>query len=196
MPEHPASDGTAALYIALHHHADQRANEAAEHNVSPSPAPITVLHISAAHCVLVSGSTAENGMTRVVSGGFLSVPTLYFRQTPPDEGDLERAIEHVEDAVMPERPQLAPHSQLYSADPTIRQMALLTGQTAAPNMQLSLDEVEALFNRLAARASGRPVSQDSDLPADAEFAATLLILREYMQHLGFATLKICPDTLV
>ena len=196
MPEHPASIGTAALYIALHHHADQRANEAPEHKVSPSPASITVLHISAAHCVLVSGSTAENGMTRVVSGGSLSVPTLYFRQTPPDEGDLERAIEHVEDAVMPERPQLAPHSQLYSADRTIRQMALLTGQTAAPNMQLSLDEVEALFNRLAARASGRPVSQDSDLPTDAEFAATLLILREYMQHLGFATLKICPDTLV
>lgn len=50
---------------------------------------------------------------------------------------------------------------------------------------LTLDEVEALFNRLVAVSQGRPGSQES-LPTDVRFLAAMLILREFMHHLNFA----------
>jgi hypothetical protein len=49
---------------------------------------------------------------------------------------------------------------------------------------LSIEQVERLFNQLAARSEGRPASQ-VDVPDDPGFAAALLILREFMHHLHF-----------
>jgi len=50
--------------------------------------------------------------------------------------------------------------------------------------------MEQLFSRLAAIVSGRPASTDV-LPTDNKFAATLLVLREVMHHLGFMDVTIC-----
>ena len=51
-------------------------------------------------------------------------------------------------------------------------------------MALSREAVEGTFERLAQAASGRPLSS-CGIPADPEFAARLLILREFMHHLQF-----------
>lgn len=45
------------------------------------------------------------------------------------------------------------------------------------------------FQRLSAVSLGRPISLEG-LPASADFAATLLILREFMHHLGFASITL------
>jgi hypothetical protein len=49
-------------------------------------------------------------------------------------------------------------------------------------MTLSVEAVEQMFQRLAARAPG--------LQAGREFAGKLLILRELMHHLGFPSIVI------
>ena len=54
---------------------------------------------------------------------------------------------------------------------------------------LSLDQAERLFDLLAALAMGRPAAS-AGIPADPQFAATLLILRESMHHLKFASVRL------
>ena len=49
---------------------------------------------------------------------------------------------------------------------------------------LTRDAVESLFQRLASRSLGTPVSSD-ELPPQRDIAAALIILRECMHHLGF-----------
>ena len=51
-------------------------------------------------------------------------------------------------------------------------------------MTLSLDAVERTFDRLALVINGRPAHFEG-IPGGNDFAATLLILREFMHHLQF-----------
>ena len=55
-------------------------------------------------------------------------------------------------------------------------------------MSLAVKQLERIFNHLADIVSG-PISQDN-LPDILEFAATLLILREFMYHLRFNQIQI------
>jgi len=107
----------------------------------------------------------------------------WLRHDPPQPQELEAAIEAVEDVVM----QL--HRALPAGD-TLRVLAP-AGRPApfAPLMQArTREELEALFNRAAAIAQGRPASRDPVL-ADPEVVAALVILREVMHHLGFTQLQ-------
>jgi hypothetical protein len=120
------------------------------------------------------------------------------RHTPPRPLEIEQAIELVEDAVMPARAQLPAALRLQSPDVLLRAMAAGVAKPVAPPEQvaepagntipaaqaplwLSTDAVEHLFNRLAARAEGRPATQD-DVPVDGPNAARLVIVRELMHH--------------
>jgi len=108
----------------------------------------------------------------------------WLRHAPPRPQELEGAIEAVEDLVMPLHRVLPPAEALHvlAAD-----SALL-----APLAQArTRDELEALFNRAAAIAQGRPASSDPAL-ADPETVAALVILREVMHHLGFTQLRFWP----
>lgn len=120
------------------------------------------------------------------------------RHTPPRPLEIEQAIELVEDAVMPARAQLPAALRLQTRDAPLRAMAAgvakpvvspaPSGESAEPPsataqapLWLSTDAVEHLFNRLAARAEGRPATQD-DVPVDGPSAARLVIVRELMHH--------------
>ena len=87
------------------------------------------------------------------------------------------------------RPQIVPGSRLVTSDAAIREIARLAGLAPAAQIELPLDAMEQVFQRLTARSLGRPASQD-DMPTDTAFAATLLILREFMQHLHFASITV------
>jgi NADH:ubiquinone oxidoreductase subunit 4 (subunit M) len=56
-------------------------------------------------------------------------------------------------------------------------------------MHLSIDAVERQFDLLAALTQGRP-SASAGIPTDSGFAASLLILREFMHHLQFSAITI------
>lgn len=116
-----------------------------------------------------------------------------FRHTPPTPLEIEHAIEHVENAVMPLLRQLPRGTQLVTGDAAARELHRLTHEREAAGALLLIDDVEQVFNRLAAVSLGRPVAS-SGLPVQAEFAAYVLILRETMHHLGFASLTLLPSS--
>jgi hypothetical protein len=67
----------------------------------------------------------------------------------------------------------------------VREIAVLAGAAPGPLMVVPIDAMERVFERLAAVAEGCPVVREG-LPQGADFAAALLILREFMHHLRFA----------
>lgn len=62
---------------------------------------------------------------------------------------------------------------------------------SAPGADITLDmvDVETLFTRLAARANGRPATQDC-LPTDPASSAALLVAREVLHHWGLGALTV------
>lgn len=80
----------------------------------------------------------------------------------------------------------AKNYRLETSDPKIREIA---GYVNIKENVLSLSEMESVFSRFAAIVMGMPSSMDV-LPQTKEFAATLLILREIMHHLGFENIVI------
>ena len=117
----------------------------------------------------------------------LSVDALarnVLRHTPPRPIEIEHAIELVEDAVMPVRAQLPEAFTLQTADALLRAMAIDGAEwPGAESAWLSTDAAEHLFNRLVARAEGRPASQDA-IPVDPASAARLIAVREMLHHWG------------
>ncbi|NMM04708.1 hypothetical protein [Polaromonas sp.] len=103
---------------------------------------------------------------------------------PPSPIELEHAIELTEDVVMPLASQFAtsPLLVLQGMGAQVISKAIQAGGLVQTT--LTLDMVESLFNRLVAVSAGRPASQES-LPIDKCLFASLLILREFMHHLGF-----------
>jgi hypothetical protein len=102
------------------------------------------------------------------------------RHDPPTPGELERAIDLVEDALTRSRLAFADRGELVTVDALLQALPGL----GAPGSGLTRDSVEALFQRLASRALGTPVAA-TELPHGRDIAAALLILRECMHHLGF-----------
>lgn len=113
-----------------------------------------------------------------------------FRHEPPSPLEIEHAIEQVEEAVMPLLRQLPRDTQWETRDAASRQ---LLGLVHGGHEVLSIDDVERVFNQLAAVSLGRPVAS-SGLPPQAAFTAHVLILREAMHHLGFASLTVLSDS--
>ena len=104
------------------------------------------------------------------------------RHAPPSPLEIERAIERVEDAVMPARARLPAALRLQTSDARLRAMVGAAGAARADApVWLDSDTVEQIFNRLVARAQGRPASQDP-LPVDGPSAARLVIVRELLHH--------------
>lgn len=114
-----------------------------------------------------------------------SAVAALLRHAPPTALEIERAIEVVEDAVMPARARLPAALQLATADARLLALAGHAGvrvpAAGEPPAWLPSAAIEQLFNRLAALAEGRPAAQDA-LPADADSAATLVLVRELMHH--------------
>lgn len=175
----PPSDDAAALHAALQ--AGPLAGQA-----------VTTLRIGGSHTTLASGDGSGEPALRSLNIGARVTATTCFSHSPPTGADLEGAIALVEEAVMPARAMLAAGSALYTADAGIRRIAIAAGVEAQPEMQLALEDVERTFGHLAAVAGGRPAPAD-DWAHDPAFAATLLILRECMQHLGFGRIEIRSD---
>ncbi len=130
--------------------------------------------------------------TQVLIDGDLQLLTLgsqltslgFFRHQPPTPDEMENAIMMVEDEVYRLRHDILPGAKLYSEDNDIRTIARLAGVAENEQMILSLEAVEQTFDRLALVINGRPASFEG-IPDGNDFAATLLILREFMHHLKF-----------
>jgi hypothetical protein len=118
----------------------------------------------------------------VLELGFEQIANLHFKRDIPTPLELEHAIQTVEDQVVRARTLVAPDNWLASSDANLHEISKAAhGHYALPTV-LTLEEVEHIFNRLAAVSLGRPAVSEN-LPSGKSFAATLLILREFMHHL-------------
>ena len=152
---------------------------------------IAVLHIGDEFSFIVQGTEPtkpEN--TWALEIGSVKTVREFFNQFPPTPGEIENAIQIVEDEVMPLHKLLTPDSALYTTDTRIKEIAqYAVFEKNQDEMILNRVSMERVFSRLAAIITGLPSSQDV-LPASNEFASTLLILREVMHHLGFMEIVI------
>lgn len=160
---------------------------------------VTALHMGTEHTVVATGLDPKlPSVVLTLSLGRQKTAHQFFRKAIPTPLELETAIAWVEDEVyaahvrhrawVPEGAAVMP----CSTDASLHDIATLAGIAQGPVRTLPLDAMEHLFRRFAAVSEGRPVSQEG-LPEDAAFAATLLVLRELMHHLPFATLTLCQD---
>jgi len=156
---------------------------------TPAAEPLTVLHIGAQQTTVLSRNGTSTATPLLLDLGAQKTAQQFFRHAPPTPYELENAIAAVEDEVMRVQPQVARDSRLVTSDTVIRDLARLAGVAPAASMQLPIEAMEQVFQRLSALSLGRPASQD-ELPSDTAFAATLLILREFMHHLQFTSITI------
>jgi exopolyphosphatase/pppGpp-phosphohydrolase len=148
------------------------------------------LHIGEEQTVVTrrGGNASEPPLTLSMGS---ATTARHFKHHPPTESEMENAIMLVEDELFRIRHAIMKGSTLATTDASVRDIARLAGVAGQPGMTLTLtrDLVEQTFNRLVAIVQGRPASQDP-IPTTAEFSATLLILREFMHHLDFASLDV------
>lgn len=152
--------------------------------------PIALLHIGKEQTDIAFGTDAEPEDTLVLSIGSNRTAVDFFKHIPPTPGEMETAIMVVEDEVTRAGKLLTGHPTLFTRDASIRELALIAGVSDQPEMILSLEAVERTFDLLASLVLGRPASR-TGIPTTPAFAATLLILREFMHHLQFESIRIC-----
>ena len=156
--------------------------------IVPNVAPLLLQFAEArTHVHSLPGSDGAVQLDLAVGVGALAADVL--RHTPPSPLEIEQAIEIVEEAVMPAHALLPKAMQLICTDPQLGKLSSkeLSAQyesqfVANATVQwLGIDAVEQLFNRMVARAEGRPASQD-EINVDGASAARLVIVREILHH--------------
>lgn len=128
-----------------------------------------------------------NGVSVTLGVGPRGLAEAVLRHDPPTPAELERAIDAVEDALTESRLAHADRGALVISDTELLRLPGLAAQGAS----LTRNDVEALFQQLAARAVC-PAAVTSGLPDGRDVAAALLILRECMHHLGFDRVIAAP----
>jgi exopolyphosphatase/pppGpp-phosphohydrolase len=155
----------------------------------PADAIVTMLHIGSKESVVASGRADELPSIIRIGVGSTETGRGAIRHDPPTPLELENAIAAIEDEVMPLAKRVPRSSALVAVGGAIHDVALAAGKSGNGEISLPLADVEQLFQQLAAVSQGRPASS-SGLPSGIAFAATLLILREFMHHLGFEAVAI------
>ena len=155
----------------------------------PDEMSITLLHVGAEQTSIAVGNRRDADATLALSIGSKKTAREHFRHVPPTPGELEDAIATIEDTLAPARAEIPNASALFTTDVAIREIASIAGIAGAPNATLALAAVEQTFQRLAAVALGG-LAAGRGIPASAEFAETLLILREFMHHMRFPSITV------
>lgn len=151
----------------------------------------TVLHIGIERTGVLAGCDVEPEAVLVLEIGSGKTARDHFRHVPPTPVELENAIVTVEDEIARARARTRKRSTLLTTDTAIREIALVAGIRNGAEMTLTLDAVEQTFERLVALTLGRRAISEG-IPASGEFAATLMILREFMHHLQFSSISVKP----
>jgi len=145
----------------------------------PAGALLTLVQLAPDATRVAQGPVGRPPVRHCLAVGSLRLGAGPFAHVPPTPLELERAIALVEETVMPLARLLASPSTLVVQAPDLAPLAV-----SSPAGSLSLERIETAFGQLAARAEGDP-HVPRNLPTEPAFAGALLILREWMHHLGF-----------
>ncbi len=155
----------------------------------PEEISATVLHIGAEQTWIATGSSSEPAAMLELAIGSSKTASEHFKHTPPTPADLENAILTIEDEITRARTMTNGNSTVFTTDELVREIALVAGLPDQLELLLSRDAVERTFERLAALTLGQLPAQEC-FPRSNAFAASALILREFMHHLQFLTITI------
>ncbi len=155
----------------------------------PAGTPIVMLHIGEQETVITTGAGNEPDSVLTLAIGSQKTAAEFFMHTPPSPAEIENAIMQVEDEITRARELLAGYSILVTSDPYIREIVHIASGHAGSAMQLTIDAVEQVFSLLCSHSLGRPASR-AGISSNPAFAATLLILREFMHHLRFVAINV------
>lgn len=153
-----------------------------------SPAPSVRLELDAASSLVLvhaAGVLREHSLPL----GTSEVARL-FRSDPPRPTELEHAIDIIEEAVMPLAKLLPPGSVLRAGDELTRRVIARSLRDHGTGVA-EIAAVEGLFDQLA-RAALRGTWAGS-IPMDANLSAAVVIVREFMHHTGFQSVRL-PET--
>jgi len=135
--------------------------------------------------VVRRGEIVEARLT--LSIGARQLAERIFRHEPPKPAELESAIDAIEDQLRAAVDDVAAESLLLLLGPVVSQLAQV--RLADGSATVRLETVESLFQRLASESLGNPAARRG-LPAGNAFVAAVLIVREFMHHLGFGSVTI------
>jgi|GEM_PF-2754939 len=91
---------------------------------------LTVLHIADEYSILATGTDlTKPDKVWVLDLGSIKTARDFFNHTPPTPGEIENAINVVEDELMPVFKLLKSNTRLYTSDICTLQIAKLTGYT-------------------------------------------------------------------
>jgi exopolyphosphatase/pppGpp-phosphohydrolase len=153
----------------------------------PADAACVLLHIDEEQTLVVIGHGMRIEDVIELPLGAMSTSRAHFQRYPPTPAEIENAIQVVEDTLMPVRAKIPQGAELASADAAVELVARL----ASAGTPLPIEAMEEVFNRLADAIMGSPASM-AQIPEDPGFAASLLILREFMHHMQFAAIRLLP----
>jgi len=129
-----------------------------------------------------AGSQA-NELDALLETAATQIAGSLFRHDPPRSGEIERAIDFIEEELMRPVAPAAHGAALWSTAPALQAWAAESGPT------LTVELVEQWFQRLALAAHGLTGALQG-LPPGREAAASLLVLREFMHHRGLAAITV------
>lgn len=162
---------------------------AAVRDVIADKGRIAVLHIGHEQTDVAVGDGLDSLSTLTLAIGSHRTAREHFKHASPSPLELENAIVTVEDEVTRARVLWMTECTLYTTDTAIGEIATISGVAESARMQLPIEAMERTFDRLTSVALGRPASHEG-LPSSNAFAATLLILREFMHHLQFKSITV------
>lgn len=144
-----------------------------------NPEQLTRIRFGDDRTVLSGGAEPEV----VLEVAAIRIATRLFRHDPPTPGEIEQAIDWIEDALATTGLKQAVRGDLVMDDPLLFEKLGID----AEDERIPRDQVEARFQRLASVSLGHPRAQ-ADPPSDPLAAAVLVILRECLHHLGYSGL--------
>jgi len=111
------------------------------------------------------------------------------KHEPAEAVDLEAAIADIEDQLMPRIKELPKNRCLVTSEQAFWNIAHVAGLNSGDKLQLDVETVEEIFNRLVDVAYGIPALR-LNVPENREFAANVLFLRELMHHANYTSITI------
>lgn len=170
-----------------------RLNYASVRRHEPPPTLVVLLQIGDDRTGVASGTGTAPEHVLMLEIGASRTAVNFFKHNPPSPLEIEDAIMVIEDEVTRARGLAVSPATLYSMDELVYKIAKMAGCPNELPITLTIEQAETLFDQLAARSEGR-LSSQVEIPDDPKFAATLLILREFMHHLHFDNIKFRPKS--
>ena len=149
---------------------------------------ITLIDIRPRQTRVVTGYGSSSEATVECALGSSITAEQYFKSDPPTGPELEHAIDAVEDEIMRLRTIVPAGSELVASGGALRELGHAASETGRGGL-VKVAMVEQVFQRIASTSLGDPMARQG-LPGGNAFVASALILREFMHHMGYATVTV------